>query len=332
MQPSTATVSTVPLPKGIYNDGNTCYLNSVIQVLRNTPFIRHLKYLPNNTVISAVVSALHGLTDDKQMVMAIRTLAAKQGHPQFAGSQQNDASELTYFLLDQLHQAYRHLPASVEIRGTPTNERDQMAVSVYSTLKHLYEKERSPIMEHCYGMHVSVLTNANNGTKSLTPEPYMIQHLPIPSAKPVLSLTDCLSLFLTPETVSIDNNQHQKQLHIWSIPPIWSVCFSRFSGSNSGIKNVRVSDKNNQLITYPDRISLAPYVVGYNPQQYRYRLYAVINHTGNTGGGHYYAFILNRNANRWFACNDQAVSPISAEQALNHQNAYCLFYERILGP
>ncbi len=306
-----------------------------------------------------MLSAIQSLTDNvathKQLVQSIRLLAAKQNHKQFAGSDQNDASELAYFLLDQLHQEYRRLPSSVIVRGNPVSERDRIAVAVYSAMKQLYEKERSPIMEQCYGMHVSMLSattssvdttsdtvvTTNAATNwSITPEPYMIQHLPIPSlpytataehrTNTKVTLFHCLELFLRPEQIQ----NRTKQFRIWSVPPIWSVCLSRFAHQR----------KNAQLVEYPAHISLAPYVIGYNPQQYQYRLYAVINHVGELNSGHYYAFVLDRSAmvtgstnnnghgngkGQWYCCNDQAVSPITEGQALNHLHAYCLFYERI---
>jgi ubiquitin carboxyl-terminal hydrolase 22/27/51 len=360
--------------QGIYNFGNTCYLNSVVQVLRNTPFLMKLPLSKTTaetvaTTVStatAMLSAIQSLTDNvathKQLVQSIRLLAAKQNHKQFAGSDQNDASELAYFLLDQLHQEYRRLPSSVIVRGNPVSERDRIAVAVYSAMKQLYEKERSPIMEQCYGMHVSMLSaidatassvdttsdtivTTNDATNwSITPEPYMIQHLPIPSlplvpsashvpytATTKVTLFHCLELFLRPEQIQ----NRTKQFRIWSVPPIWSVCLSRFAHQR----------KNAQLVEYPAHISLAPYVIGYNPQQYQYRLYAVISHVGELNSGHYYAFVLDRSAlvtgtvagsnnngngkGQWYCCNDQAVSPITEGQALNHLHAYCLFYERI---
>mmetsp|Transcript_93605 Transcript_93605/g.235856 ORF Transcript_93605/g.235856 Transcript_93605/m.235856 type:complete len:626 (-) Transcript_93605:115-1992(-) len=57
-----------------------------------------------------------------------------------------------------------------------------------------------------------------------------------------------------------------------------------------------------------------------------YELYAVVNHIGGMGSGHYTAFVK-RGHDRWFSCNDSRVLPISQEDVVS-ANAYLLFYAR----
>jgi ubiquitin C-terminal hydrolase len=50
--------------------------------------------------------------------------------------------------------------------------------------------------------------------------------------------------------------------------------------------------KNDIDIEFPtDTLDMSKYVCGYSPNQYIYELYAVIYHTGNVNGGHYFASI-----------------------------------------
>lgn len=56
-----------------------------------------------------------------------------------------------------------------------------------------------------------------------------------------------------------------------------------------------------------------------------YELYAVSNHYGGLGGGHYTAF--GKNNDKWFEFNDSSVRACS-EQSVCGSGAYMLFYKR----
>ena len=59
----------------------------------------------------------------------------------------------------------------------------------------------------------------------------------------------------------------------------------------------------------------------------RYNLYAVVNHVGNTGGGHYFAFVRCK-GEQWFRFDDAKVSPLSSSDQVVTPHAYMLFYAR----
>lgn len=61
-----------------------------------------------------------------------------------------------------------------------------------------------------------------------------------------------------------------------------------------------------------------------------YRLIGVNLHSGGVDGGHYTAMTYNKHLGKWFMYNDEHVHPLhSPSDALNHPNAYILFYEQI---
>jgi len=57
-----------------------------------------------------------------------------------------------------------------------------------------------------------------------------------------------------------------------------------------------------------------------------YDLYAVSNHSGSLGGGHYTAYTKVNDS--WFCFNDESVTPVSNEKILQSSSAYVLFYKR----
>lgn len=61
-----------------------------------------------------------------------------------------------------------------------------------------------------------------------------------------------------------------------------------------------------------------------------YDLFAVSEHSGGLGGGHYTAMCANFLNGKWYAFNDSNVSPTTAERSVSPQ-AYVLFYGRKVG-
>ena len=56
-----------------------------------------------------------------------------------------------------------------------------------------------------------------------------------------------------------------------------------------------------------------------------YELYAVSNHYGSLGGGHYTAYAKNHRENKWYKFDDSSVSSVQAE-SVKTSAAYVLFY------
>eukprot|EP01097_Dermamoeba_algensis_P003030 TRINITY_DN2224_c0_g1_i2.p1 TRINITY_DN2224_c0_g1~~TRINITY_DN2224_c0_g1_i2.p1 ORF type:complete len:150 (-),score=43.97 TRINITY_DN2224_c0_g1_i2:402-851(-) len=59
-----------------------------------------------------------------------------------------------------------------------------------------------------------------------------------------------------------------------------------------------------------------------------YDLYAISNHYGSLGGGHYTAFAKNRCTNHWYKFDDSSVSEVSSDESVITPAAYILFYKR----
>jgi len=59
-----------------------------------------------------------------------------------------------------------------------------------------------------------------------------------------------------------------------------------------------------------------------------YDLYAVSNHYGGLGGGHYTAFAKNIIDGKWYNLDDSSVTPLSSADQAKTSAAYVLFYKR----
>uniref|UniRef100_A0A0E0MPQ3 Ubiquitin carboxyl-terminal hydrolase n=1 Tax=Oryza punctata TaxID=4537 RepID=A0A0E0MPQ3_ORYPU len=106
-----------------------------------------------------------------------------------------------------------------------------------------------------------------------------------------------------------------------------------------GCKEHRQASKNrytkNKLETCVDfpvhDLDLSKYI-GSRGQQIsnHYRLYAISNHYGSMGGGHYTAYVYHEGKKGWYDFDDRHVGPIS-EESIKTSAAYVLFYRRIQG-
>jgi len=148
-----------------------------------------------------------------------------------------------------------------------------------------------------------------------------------------LSLYDCLSLFSSEEQLGVndawycseckDFRQAYKKFDIWTAPQILVVHLKRFSQVHR-IWRERLDN----LIDFPlDNFDITEYVIGPKPSPPIYDLFAVSNHFGSMGGGHYTAFARHRSDNKWYRYDDSTVTEISPSEIVSRA-AYVLFYRR----
>lgn len=167
-----------------------------------------------------------------------------------------------------------------------------------------------------------------------------------------ITLDDCLAEFTKEEQLGEDDlwycpccKKHQqatKKFDLWKVPDILAVHLKRFSNSRA------LRDKIDTFVDFPIEgldltslvgerrvgTSLAQSGVDIHELGIReveepliYDLYAVDEHLGGLGGGHYRAFALNHVTDQWYHFDDSYVTRTDASQAVN-SNAYLLFYKR----
>jgi len=121
----------------------------------------------------------------------------------------------------------------------------------------------------------------------------------------------------------------QKKQDLWMLPPVLIVHLKRFKYNDYG----KIGTKNEAAIEYPvtgwDLKSRVKSKRGVYP---RYDLYAVSNHMGGLGSGHYTAHALNRFDDVWYEFNDSSYRAVqeSIHRRLS-KSAYVLFYNRSEG-
>ncbi|KAK4607252.1 hypothetical protein RGQ29_001177 [Quercus rubra] len=149
-----------------------------------------------------------------------------------------------------------------------------------------------------------------------------------------VSLYKCLEAFLQEEPLGPEDMwycpgckkhcQAIKKLDLWRLPEILVIHLKKFSYSRFS------KNKLETYVDFPiDNFDLSPYIAQSNGMSCnRYMLYAVSNHYGSMGGGHYTAFV-HHGGDQWYDFDDSHVHPISQEK-IKSSAAYVLFYRRVI--
>ena len=330
---------------GLGNLGNTCFINSCMQVLSHTyeinDFLNNENYKKKlkNRIDSVLLVEWDNLRkimwnenciiSPGKFIKTIQRVAHAKESLLFTGYSQNDLPEFLLFIIDCFHNSlYREI--KMTISGNPENDTDVIAVKCFEMIKKMYSKEYSEIWNIFYAVHVSEISNLETGEKiNTTPEPYFMIDLPIPENNKSPSLIDCFNHYVQGEVLEGENAWYnektntkiniRKKILFWSFPNILVIDFKRFNNR---------FQKNQVLITFPfDDLDLSNYVIGYKKDMYKYELYGVCNHSGGTMGGHYTSYVKNANG-KWYHFNDTSVNEVALIDSIISPKAYVLFYRK----
>lgn len=307
-----------PSVRGLYNLGNTCYMNSVLQVLLHTnplldfflaPVRSHL--CKREECIACEMDSLYcRLNDGKTIPLAPHQmlLALWKSSPDMAGYEQHDAHELLVTLRNALHH---------DLKGT--------AFNCHCIVHQLFA-----------GVLQSDLTCGSCGHVAETLDPFLDVSLDLPFAPGsmgAIPLDACLQRFTRPERLPAGSfvcegcqrsgAEIEKRLRIRKCPRVLAIHLKRFDGAA----------KIDTPVFFPPKLALAAYTVTMDkrdgaldvPQSFvnSYDLFAVISHVGSLDSGHYTAYVRCRD--EWFGIDDACVTACGDKEVYNC-NAYMVFY------
>jgi ubiquitin carboxyl-terminal hydrolase 8 len=326
---------------GLSNLGNTCFMNSCMQLLSHTYELNNVldTYLSQKRSKCHILSEWNELrlklwsgcrsTQPDMFVKAVHSVAKDDPREfGFATFTQNDAMEFLLFMLETFHAAMSR-EVVMKMQGNASTAQDKMAVVCFDKIKALYEKDYSDIWSIFGSVHVSqIATTDGTNILSNTPEALYTLSVSLPTHIKYPTLIDCIDDYTSVETLDGENGvineatgvkeDVTKTVRFWSLPKILIVDIKRFNSSNR---------KKQTPLDFPlSGLDLSEYVVGYRSNQYVYDLFGVCNHSGGVMGGHYTSFIKPVGGS-WYHFNDMLVSPID-ETKIVTPKAYCLFYRK----
>jgi len=275
--------------KGFVNLGNTCYMNSAVQLLLNIPEFCNIvlnNYQKSNelTKLKKFIIKYHNPNKGILKPDFIKQIASNRNNI-FSGFSQEDSWEFLIFFLDFLD--------------------NQIKNNVINTISGV--KLRTIIkckIKLC--QNVSITKNT---------ELFLILEL----KKEFKNLNECYRNYKNREKLIEDNKYYcdkckqkiiaSKRTEIEEWPKNLLIVLKRFEQNGYSLR------KNNQVIDCPQN------------WRHGYKLKGGIYHSGSLNGGHYVYFGFNNN--NWYLFNDTTVSQINKNDFYKIKNrAYILYYRK----
>ena len=156
-----------------------------------------------------------------------------------------------------------------------------------------------------------------------------------------VKLTDCLSEFKLTETLDEDNKWYcsqckehviaTKTMEVFRTPPIMVITLKRFKTGRSKYGFAVGAEKLQTVVDFPlEGLDMRDYELCSEQKQSAkliYDCFAVSNHHGNVGFGHYTAFAKSVIDNKWREYDDSNVKDVPRpESTVISGSAYSLFY------
>ncbi|XP_069620608.1 ubiquitin carboxyl-terminal hydrolase 15 isoform X2 [Ranitomeya imitator] len=183
---------------GLSNLGNTCFMNSAIQCLSNTPplteYFLNDKYqdelnLDNplgmrGEIAKSYAELIKQMWSGKYSYVTPRAFKTQVGRfaPQFSGYQQQDCQELLAFLLDGLHEDLNRIRKKPYIQLKDADGRPDKVVAEEAWENHI-KRNDSIIVDIFHGLFKSTLVCPECAKISVTFDPFCYLTLPLPMKK-----------------------------------------------------------------------------------------------------------------------------------------------------
>ncbi|KAK3931075.1 Ubiquitin carboxyl-terminal hydrolase 2 [Frankliniella fusca] len=319
-------------PRGLFNLGQSCYINAIVQSLMGTKFkefcLSTAGFVNQWQLFGKFLEAVSSLNDEGDPFNLVKFVATVESISQFRRKVQTDAQEFLSFFLDTVH---NELTIVVQQVNDPLEDIDKHGLG--EVVKSHWETRQttSPIAEFFQLQIVTLMQcpSCNYSSGQFNDVNHLLSvALPSPSEGPSNpTITDCIAEFCKQQT--LDDGECsccksiglQHRLLLDRLPPILVVHLKRFYRHFDGTMR-----KLHTSVSICPELDLAPFTL-YDGQCTSYRVVGVTNHRGQVLHlGHYTTISLR--GERWYNFDDTKVSN-STLRKLSSEQAYLVWYQRV---
>ena len=296
---------------GLYNQGATCYMNSMLQAFYHLPAFRRLIYQMDTTIVSdndkdkgKTISSSSNIPlqlqklfarmqTTKERACSTRDLTKSFGWTDEDTIMQHDVQEFCRVLLDNLETKIDKQP---QLKGSIQNLFRGKIRSYIRCTDVDFESKRD---EYFYDLSLDV--------------------------KGCSKLKDSFYKYIEKEKLNGKNQydtgdpRYGKQDAVMGnefieFPPVLHLHLRRFEFNGSGMSKI------NSRFEFPTEINLSKFMAkdGVDRDNQIYELFGVLVHSGTVDGGHYYAFLRPTEKQKWYEFNDSSVSSVSPRDAIEN--------------
>ncbi|KAI5289931.1 hypothetical protein KEM54_002854 [Ascosphaera aggregata] len=350
--------------RGLYNLGQTCYMNVILQTLLHDGFLttyflgnghKTFECTDEHCVSCALCETFAEFNNDENTgsICSLNVLHASWvASPELGGNQQQDAHEFYQFLVDRLHCAavsaspenkscdsdctcffhrafFGKLRSSVTCLkcGNVTRKDDPiMDLSLaFQTQNRHDAKMKSSAPSTGTNVTTMTATAAAAAAAAASASSYSSSSS---SASTTRTLTGCLDSFTAPEYLTYSCSRcgdvPQQATKQLQIGRLPLILCIQLKRFE---RTPTTTEKVQGKIDFPLSINMRPYTTSAsssNSEKFMYDLSSAIVHTGTTVDSGHY-YAYCRQGEQWFLFNDDKVLQVSIADVLN-ANAYLLFY------
>jgi len=303
---------------GLNNIGNNCYINSVIQILKNIPKFTYNFTKFNNNSEKFLTSLKYLLINMcNQNISSVSPLEFKTNlgieNKRFSGNDQYDSTIFYISLLNIIHKKLNKAKRENFKKLDPSKYKNKNLQERFEIWKDYYlSKNQSFIFDTFYIYYASEFECNSCHDKAERFQTTNFLDFPIISENDLINnLEECFDNYqmvknLTDKCTKCYKPSLSQQYIILELPPVLIINLKRVGERGAYFNEINI----------PFSLDMSK-IIKNNKINSIYELRGFIKHSGNENYGHNYAYCKNMFDDRWYEYNDSICSPLENEPKLD---------------